>query len=581
MTSRRILLIDADPEFWAFLTQQLADYWFDVLVMPELDEAVELAKTDPPALVLLAVEEPAKLGFKAFTPFKKPALARIPLIITTRSLLPKSVADHRKLVVHAHDYLDKRTVGPDELLRSIDELIGLGPLRSVDPDDEPVDDPVVPMGDADNVWISTQVIAENEQLLREAQRARLALETRLADAEHQRAETAAQVGSLEARERALEDQLASLQHDLEHKQQALAKLESVRTRLDRDLASEAARAASASDVERALRAEQEQLTAKHQGELATLRQMHSSALAIAREKLRQELGVAHAAAIAKEQAAASDTTQQQLEALRQRHAIAMEAVRQEHTVAIEAVRAELAARLGAAVGIVRDQVAGEAEISTRQLAAQHANELARLRDERDEAIAAATAQGRAIADITEKLERARAELAGMLKAHADTISQRAKQYAELAAQADQHASTMTVRERELIAAQQADAIAQAAAIAELKLELERQAELHDIQLAGAKRELDDAVARHEQAKTLLLADHKRISAERSAIVWTAAASRPSRRSSSPRARSTSAAACALALAASSRAVSSARSCTARCSPSVRPCASSAVSRSAW
>jgi DNA-binding response OmpR family regulator len=64
--NRRILLIDADPGFRASLAEQLGRYRFDVAAEPDADRAFALAQAAPPALVMVAVEEPDKTGFKVF-----------------------------------------------------------------------------------------------------------------------------------------------------------------------------------------------------------------------------------------------------------------------------------------------------------------------------------------------------------------------------------------------------------------------------------------------------------------------------------------------------------------------------------
>jgi DNA-binding response OmpR family regulator len=150
--NRRILLIDADPAFHAALAQQLARYRFDVAAEPDADQAFALAAdTAPgalPALLIVAVEEPDKAGFKVFQRCKKAALGKVPIMLVTSSVAPESFAKHRGLKVHADDYLDKRGLGDGELLHKIDALIGLG-----EPDDElmPLEVDEIPLSGDDMV----------------------------------------------------------------------------------------------------------------------------------------------------------------------------------------------------------------------------------------------------------------------------------------------------------------------------------------------------------------------------------------------------------------------------------------------
>ncbi|HET9626839.1 MAG TPA: response regulator, partial [Kofleriaceae bacterium] len=124
--TRRILLIDADPAFRAQLTQLLTRYRFEIVTEPDADAAVALAGAAPPALLVVSVEEPEKVGFKIFQRCKRGALTKVPIMLVTSSVTPGSFAKHRGLKVHADEYVDKRTLSNDELLGKLDALIGLG-----------------------------------------------------------------------------------------------------------------------------------------------------------------------------------------------------------------------------------------------------------------------------------------------------------------------------------------------------------------------------------------------------------------------------------------------------------------------
>src|SRR4029079_16159427 len=124
--NRRILLIDADPASGASLTQQLERYRFEVATQPDVEQALAEGVARPPALLMVAVEEPDKAGFKVFQRCKKGPLAQVPIVLTTASVSPDSFSKHRGLKVHADDYIDKRALSGDELLGKIDHLVGLG-----------------------------------------------------------------------------------------------------------------------------------------------------------------------------------------------------------------------------------------------------------------------------------------------------------------------------------------------------------------------------------------------------------------------------------------------------------------------
>src|SRR5262245_49097084 len=145
--NRRILLIDADPGFRSTLVQHLGRYRFDVVVEADPDEALAIGATQPPALMLVAVEEPEKTGFKVFQRIKKGPLAKVPVILTTGSVAPENFAKHRSLKTHADEYLDKRTLGREELLGKLDNLIGLG--DGADDLDIPVEVDDIALADGD------------------------------------------------------------------------------------------------------------------------------------------------------------------------------------------------------------------------------------------------------------------------------------------------------------------------------------------------------------------------------------------------------------------------------------------------
>ena len=146
--NRRVLLIDADTGFRDTLTRELARYKGVVAITePDPDRALSIAAADTPSLIVIAVEEPDKTGYKVFQKCKKGALAKVPVLLVTASLTPDSFAKHRGLKTHADEYIDKRDMSVHELTGKIDNLIGLG-----EPSDDEVSIPVeddIPMEIAD------------------------------------------------------------------------------------------------------------------------------------------------------------------------------------------------------------------------------------------------------------------------------------------------------------------------------------------------------------------------------------------------------------------------------------------------
>jgi CheY-like chemotaxis protein/chromosome segregation ATPase len=130
--NRRVLLIDTDPAFRDTLTQLLNRYRVVVMSEPDPDRALSIANADAPSLIVIGVEEPEKAGFRAFQKCKKGALAKVPIVLVTRSVAPDAFAKHRGLKLHADEYIDKRAMTDDELVAKVDNLIGLGDLQEDD-----------------------------------------------------------------------------------------------------------------------------------------------------------------------------------------------------------------------------------------------------------------------------------------------------------------------------------------------------------------------------------------------------------------------------------------------------------------
>src|SRR5262245_24729794 len=114
--NRRVLLIDADPAFTGTLKAQLGRYGVSGASERDAAKAIASCASDAPELLLIAVEEPEKAGFRAFQKARKQLPAKLPIILVTGSMAADSFAKHRSLKVHADEYIDKRGVSPDELV---------------------------------------------------------------------------------------------------------------------------------------------------------------------------------------------------------------------------------------------------------------------------------------------------------------------------------------------------------------------------------------------------------------------------------------------------------------------------------
>lgn len=112
-------------------------YQVAVVAEPDAERALQLAAGNPPALIVLGIEDTdSRTGFRTFEKCKKGALATIPIVITTGSIPPETFAKHRALKNHADAYVDKRAISSQELIAVIDRLIGLDDDLSIPIEDE-------------------------------------------------------------------------------------------------------------------------------------------------------------------------------------------------------------------------------------------------------------------------------------------------------------------------------------------------------------------------------------------------------------------------------------------------------------
>jgi CheY-like chemotaxis protein len=125
MQIRRLLLIDDDPDFQHLLQDRLGPSGFEIVLPPDPGNPLGHVKEVRPALILIAVELPDKVGYALCNKAKKGLARDIPVILTTRSVPASGFRSHRKLKVHADEYIDKRGMTEEEVVAKVDQLVGL------------------------------------------------------------------------------------------------------------------------------------------------------------------------------------------------------------------------------------------------------------------------------------------------------------------------------------------------------------------------------------------------------------------------------------------------------------------------
>jgi hypothetical protein len=188
--------------------------------------------------------------------------------------------------------------------------------------------------------------------------------------------------------------------------------------------------------------------------------------------------------------------------------------------ALQQLRDELerahATERDAAVGELRHAAAKEHETTLADLAKKQTRELVRLKAD----LAGELAQlnedlGGEIAQLKSALEAREAELVHGAATHAAALETlTAKQRTDLEALAAKHAAELESMREEHGEVRERDAEAQAHAIGQLKQQLDAATAAHEAKLREARRELEGAIAQHEEHKSQLHDRHRGELAER-------------------------------------------------------------------
>lgn len=124
--SKKILIVDDDPDLVEAVTMILESKNYDVAAAYGGMEGLEKAKTEKPDLIVLDVMMPDKDGYAVCKEMKAdPQLSRIPVLLLTAvvSKIPTThYTQQMGLETEADDYIDK-PVEPEELVKRIETLL--------------------------------------------------------------------------------------------------------------------------------------------------------------------------------------------------------------------------------------------------------------------------------------------------------------------------------------------------------------------------------------------------------------------------------------------------------------------------
>src|SRR3954469_10221231 len=125
MATRTLLCVEPDPKDVEFIREVLAPHGFEVKSITNGEQAIEWARKNHPAVIMVCVE-PRKVGYAVCNKIKRsPELKDVPLILTSSEETPQTFEQHKKLRSRAEEYIIK-PLQRAELLNKIKALVGLG-----------------------------------------------------------------------------------------------------------------------------------------------------------------------------------------------------------------------------------------------------------------------------------------------------------------------------------------------------------------------------------------------------------------------------------------------------------------------
>ena len=138
--TKKILVIDDEPDTRMLLNRRLASYQYHVLEAADGHSGVEVAKQEQVDLIILDVMMPDKDGFQAYEDLRKdPKTQSIPVIFLTALSGNSSLTEHglglmalNKHGIQMDNYFVVlgKPYDPQQLLREIRRLLGEGNLSA-------------------------------------------------------------------------------------------------------------------------------------------------------------------------------------------------------------------------------------------------------------------------------------------------------------------------------------------------------------------------------------------------------------------------------------------------------------------
>lgn len=120
----KILVVDDESDAVNYLTAIFQDNGYDTITANDGKQALEVARSQMPALITLDLSMPEESGVRAYRNIKSdPALKQIPVIIITAvGDSMKKFIDKIKVIPEPEGFMSK-PINPDELLKMTADIL--------------------------------------------------------------------------------------------------------------------------------------------------------------------------------------------------------------------------------------------------------------------------------------------------------------------------------------------------------------------------------------------------------------------------------------------------------------------------
>jgi two-component system alkaline phosphatase synthesis response regulator PhoP len=126
MSTKKILVVDDEPDFVAVVKENLRHEGYDVEVAYNGIEALEKVKANPPDAIVLDVMMPEKNGYEVCTELKNDdQYCDIPIVLLTavaENVTSSRYSHSSGIDMDADDFLSK-PASPEEILKSLKALM--------------------------------------------------------------------------------------------------------------------------------------------------------------------------------------------------------------------------------------------------------------------------------------------------------------------------------------------------------------------------------------------------------------------------------------------------------------------------